>query len=399
MDDAEMQLTFPMPTNRTTIANKPMPSTDRNMTTRPVWDLFIRSFHWLLVTAITIGAVTGFILGPTWLRMHLIAGTIAVALVVARIIWGFSGGSFARFAGFVASPRETLRHLAELRRASAPRHVGHNPAGGWMILFLLGMILLLAITGTTVLGGVFKTGPLGFAVSYDLGSAVNKIHKLLAWGLLGLIALHVAGAIYESLRTRENLPLTMITGRKQARPGDHLPPSRAAHPRTAALIMLAGGALGTVIVLTLAQKPVPHLPITPLDPTYAQECGDCHIPFHPSLMSAQRWRMLMASLDSHFGEDASLDEETRKKLEDWRVAHAAETVDTKPAHVFAQADPENPISLTATPFWKNTHKAIPDKVFKSKPIYARTNCAACHKDAEIGMFYPSNIEIPAEAKQ
>ncbi len=364
-----------------------------------VWDAFIRLFHWLLVAAVTIGAVTGLVLGPTWLKLHLLAGTVAAALVLARIIWGYLGGRFARFEGFVEGPLKTLRHIAELRDNRAPRHVGHNPAGGWMILFLIVAILLLAVTGMIALGGIFKTGPLGYAISFDLGDRVNGLHNWLAWGLLGLIAFHVAGAIFESLRTGENLPLAMISGRKRVGQDDILPPARSAHPRAAGLIMLGTGAAAALIGITLASRAVPHLPVARLDPTYASECGDCHVPYNPSLMSSDRWRLLMNSLENHFGEDASLDDATRRQLTEWITAHAAETVDTKPAHVLAQADPANPISLTATPFWKKTHAAIPDTVFARKPIFARSNCTACHSDAETGMFYPANIKIPEETRK
>lgn len=372
-----------------------VPQPDRQM----VWDAFIRLFHWLLVTMVTIGAVTGLVLGPTWLKLHILAGTVAAALVLARIVWGFAGGRFARFEGFVEGPLKTLHHIAELRDNRAPRHVGHNPAGGWMILLLIAAILLLALTGTIALGGIFKTGPLGFAISYDLGNRINGLHNWLAWGLLGLIAFHIAGAIYESLRTRENLPLAMISGRKRVGENDILPPRRDAHPRTAGLIILGGGAAALLVGTGLALKPVPRLPVTRLDPGYASECGDCHIPYNPSLMSSDRWRLLMDRLDNHFGEDASLDDATRRQLTEWLTAHAAETVDTKPAHVLARADPANPISLTSTPFWKKAHAAIPDAVFRRKPIFARSNCAACHGDAETGMFYPANIKIPEETRK
>jgi hypothetical protein len=64
--------------------------------------------------------------------------------------------------------------------------------------------------------------------------------------------------------------------------------------------------------------------------------------------------------------------------------------------VFSRTDPEQPLAITGTPFWKNTHRTIPDALFTRPPIYDNGNCAACHTDAESGAFYPANISIPKE---
>jgi diheme cytochrome c len=102
----------------------------------------------------------------------------------------------------------------------------------------------------------------------------------------------------------------------------------------------------------------------------------------------------MQTLPDHFGEDASLDRTTTQELTDWLIANSADTVDTKPSHMLARVDPANPTMLNKTPFWLATHKPIDDATFNRAPIYSRSNCAACHSDAENGAFFPGNIEIP-----
>jgi cytochrome b len=58
-----------------------------------------------------------------------------------RIVWGFVGSDTARFARFLASPHAATRHLARLFRREPDVQVGHNPAGGWMVLLLLALLL------------------------------------------------------------------------------------------------------------------------------------------------------------------------------------------------------------------------------------------------------------------
>ena len=46
--------------------------------------------------------------------------------------------------------------------------------------------------------------------------AVETAHRRLAWTLLGLVVVHVAGVLFTSLRQRENLIAAMVTGIKRA---------------------------------------------------------------------------------------------------------------------------------------------------------------------------------------
>ncbi len=367
-----------------------------------VWDLFIRFFHWSLVIAVSVTAYTGFITRATTISIHIWVGTVAGILLLARIYWGLWGSPNARFRNFVKGPRETLEHLKEVREGTAHRHLGHNPLGALMILALITTILLLVLTGTIGLGGVFKVGPLGFATSYQFGTLTLSLHKLLAIWLLVLVGLHIAGAVFEGFRTRENLVKSMVTGKKESRDGDHIVTGSSARPLAVVVLFVAsvsgivwGGA-------SLASRPAPDLPPageTAFDPTYADECSACHIAYNPSLMSANSWKMLMGGLSDHFGEDASLDPTTVDALTKWLVANAADTVDTKPAHVLSQMAQNAPYTITSTPFWKTTHAGIPPETFKRAPIYDNGNCTACHSDAAAGRFYPANISIPKEKQK
>lgn len=165
-----------------------------------VWDPFVRVFHWSLVAAFFAALATG----DEFERAHVMLGYAILALVAARVVWGFVGPRRARFADFVRSPSETAAFLRETIRLRAPRHLGHNPAGGAMILAL---IVMLTASGAT--GWLLTTD------RFWQSEAIEGLHEAAAYGTLGLVALHVLGVVVASLEHSENLVLSMITGRKR----------------------------------------------------------------------------------------------------------------------------------------------------------------------------------------
>ncbi len=166
-----------------------------------VWDPFVRVFHWTLVSLFAVAFVTG----DDAERLHLAAGYAIVALLAARLVWGFLGPRHARFSDFVRPPREVLRYLRDVALFRASRHIGHNPTGGVMIIALL---LTLAGTAAT---GVMMTTDAYWGVKW-----VKEVHEALANLMLVLVALHVLGVVVASLTHRENLIKAMFTGRKRA---------------------------------------------------------------------------------------------------------------------------------------------------------------------------------------
>lgn len=166
-----------------------------------VWDRFVRIIHWSLVAAFA----AAFLSAEAWNRLHEWTGYAAAGLVAARIIWGFVGTRHARFSDFVAGPRAVAAYLGAMARMRERRHLGHNPAGGAMILALL--------------AGVLGLGATGYLMSLDafwgLGW-IEDLHETIANVMLLLVALHIAGVVVASIRHGENLALAMLTGRKKA---------------------------------------------------------------------------------------------------------------------------------------------------------------------------------------
>ncbi|WP_405404955.1 cytochrome b/b6 domain-containing protein [Paracoccus sp. Ld10] len=167
----------------------------------PVWDGFVRLFHWSLVALIAGGWLTAD--GPKiW---HEWLGHATAALIAARVVWGLVGPRHARFTDFVRGPRVVRAYLRDLWHGRERRSLGHNPAGGAMIV-----ALLLAVAGTILTGWLQTTD------AFWGSSAMETVHGAFAGLILLLAALHVAGVLVESLRHRENLVLSMLTGTKRA---------------------------------------------------------------------------------------------------------------------------------------------------------------------------------------
>jgi cytochrome b len=175
-----------------------------------VWDPFVRMFHWTLVTAFAVAFVTE----DEWLGLHVLAGYTAVALVGLRLAWGLIGTRHARFSDFVHGPRGVLAYLQDVLRGRAPRYLGHNPAGGAMIVALLVGLALTGVTGLLVYGASEAAGPFAGVVNGRWEEPLEDLHEVLANLTLILAGVHVAGVLASSLLHRENLVRAMVTGTK-----------------------------------------------------------------------------------------------------------------------------------------------------------------------------------------
>lgn len=175
-----------------------------------VWDPLVRIFHWSLATFFFVAYVTE----DEWLSVHTYAGYAVAGLIGFRLVWGIIGTRHARFSDFVTGPRKVVHYLGRLITGGAPRHIGHNPAGGSMILALLGSLAITAFTGMAMIAGD-GSGPLAGTFVANLSEDMfEDIHELFANLTLFLVFFHVAGVLVSSLLHRENLVKAMWTGRK-----------------------------------------------------------------------------------------------------------------------------------------------------------------------------------------
>lgn len=176
-----------------------------------VWDLPVRVFHWLLVLLLVFQYVTYETSYMTW---HMYGGYAILALLLFRIIWGFIGGTHARFGNFLYGPGAILGYIKTLPKRQAAKFAGHNPLGGYSVLLMLVVILVQAFTGLFANDDVMTEGPLTQWIAKETSDWLTTIHRYNFYVILGLVAAHVGAVLYYLLYKSENLVGAMFTGYK-----------------------------------------------------------------------------------------------------------------------------------------------------------------------------------------
>ena len=178
-----------------------------------VWDPFVRIGHWTLVIAFFAAYFTE----DDFLTLHVWAGYVIAAVVCFRLVWGFVGSRHARFSDFVRSPAAAYGYVVSLVRNRSKRFIGHNPAGGIMILLLLTFLLGTVFSGVVLYGMEEGAGPLAtwVAAYADSEELWEEFHEVFANLTLLLVVIHVAGVLLSGRVHRENLVKAMLTGRKK----------------------------------------------------------------------------------------------------------------------------------------------------------------------------------------
>jgi cytochrome b len=204
-----------------------------------VWDLPVRLFHWSIVVLIAAAWTTQEFNKMEW---HMWIGYAILALLLFRIVWGFAGSDTARFVRFLKSPAAALRHLSHLRRREPDREIGHNAAGGWVVLLMLVLLGVQAGTGLFSNDDSDTDGPLVHLISKDRSDWLSKIHSLNFNLILAVIVLHVAAIAAYAVLKRQNLVRPMLTGTKEL-PGDTAAPRLVSPVWAAVTLAMAAGAV------------------------------------------------------------------------------------------------------------------------------------------------------------
>jgi cytochrome b/nitrate/TMAO reductase-like tetraheme cytochrome c subunit len=339
-----------------------------------------------------------------------------VGLVVFRVVWGFAGSHYARFASFWFSPKEALDYLKQVLARTAPRHVGHNPTGSLAIYILLALALVVSVTGIVTLGGDEQQGIAAGWFSFSQVKLLKKLHELAANGMLLVVIGHLAGVVVESVLHRENLARSMVTGFKMAESS-----TPEAKTSTAVAVLMLVSMLGFAgwwfyyaIDRTIeGQKwhaseestkiEEPHVKFVgktlPDNAQWRSECGSCHGVFYPALLPARSWQKMMAEQGQHFGTDLALDDATVKAVLAFMVDNAAEKHQVEAGYKIESslAKDATPLRVTETPYWVKKHREIAASDWANPLVKSKSNCGACHVDADAGTFEDAAMHIPSAA--
>lgn len=365
-----------------------------------VWDLPTRLFHWLLAGSFATAWLTHE--QDRYLDVHAFAGYLFFGLLLFRIVWGFAGGYYARFREFGYHWNAARDYLLATIRGRSQRYLGHNPAGAWAIFLMLGLGMIVAISGVLVLGGEERHGPFAGWLSFSAAGVFRKLHEMTAVAVLTLVLVHIAGVAFESWRHRENLVSAMITGYKHGR---GMSTHAYAQVGVLMLIVVLVAAGFQFMGYASATPDKPYQPFTgpalPQNATWNRECGGCHLAFHPTLLPARSWKVLLDGQANHFGDDLALDPATVAELREFARRNLVESALTEAAWKINRSIParEAPLRITETGYWKRKHRGIADNLWQAPAVRSKANCAACHLDTERGTFEDAAMRLPAPTDQ
>jgi cytochrome b len=356
-----------------------------------IWDVPVRLMHAAFITGV---AGAWLARSAELIDWHAVFGYTALAALCMRIVWGFAGPAHSRFRSFAYRGDEVASYLRQALRGSPRHYAGHNPAGSWSVFVLLALIGATCVSGVASSGALHAMGPLAGVVSFAAGDASLRLHDALAWIVLAVVAVHLAGVAWGSRLHRENLVRAMVTGRKRSH-GD----AAAEAPSRAAL-----GAAMLLIVITTATAyvawNVPREVTMRADferdakrklssQAWFRECSDCHLAYSPALLPARSWERMLREQDRHFGEDLSL---PQAKIERLRQAIATAPPSWAAWKLARSAAPgDEPQKITELPYWREAHRRIPAARYSAPTSAGRHDCEACHRDALSGIFHPRMI--------
>ena len=187
-----------------------------------VWDIPSRIVHWAFAGSLSASLAIAFLVDDDepLFRWHMLFGIVAVFILAIRLLMGLFGAKYSRFSSFPIRPGEIASYMISAVVSKTKRFAGNNPgsATAAILMFL-------------IVPGLFASG--AFA-----SETFKEIHEVLAWGLLLVVLSHLAGLAWHTLRHKENISMSMVSGLKAGEPAEAIPSS---HPIWGGVILLAAG--------------------------------------------------------------------------------------------------------------------------------------------------------------
>lgn len=120
--------------------------------------------------------------------------------------------------------------------------------------------------------------------------------------------------------------------------------------------------------------------------SFTAECASCHTAYAPGLLPAKSWQGVMNSLGKHYGTDASIDAKSLADISAWLQNNAASS------RKFSEAPPDN--RITSSDWFNRKHREVKKEIWSRPSVKSKSNCTACHQQANKGDFDDDSVKIP-----
>ena len=362
-----------------------------------VWTLATRIFHALLLVFVISAFITSE--WDKFLSIHVAFGSAIAILVIYRVVWGVIGPKYSKFSDLDLSINSLKEYMVSIFN-SKKEYIGHNPAASYTMLGIITVLLLLSISGFLTYGIQENRGIFAFLHSsyFKDMELFKEIHELLGVTLWVLIAAHVGGVLLDRLLHSKDETLRSIFSGYKNMQGESAKLSffqkiiSTFAIGLSILVLIYALSVKDNILTTGYNKAIDYKKEHSL---FVSECASCHTLYPPTLLPKKSWNRLMADLENHFGDDASLEYSDTQNILRYLLDNSAEySTSEASVNILKSMQNKDTIAITKTPFWKNRHQSIDSKYFKSSNVKSRANCKACHIDIENGLVEDNSIKIP-----
>jgi cytochrome b len=334
----------------------------------------------------------------SWLTWHTAFGYMVGALLLFRIGWGMLDIPYSRFGDFTFNLNALKSYLSNVL-GDKTDYTGHNPASSYAVIAMMILGLLTVLSGMLLYGiqegmGIFA--PLNLTRFKQMAFAEN-LHELLTNLFLLVIFVHICGVLIDYFVHHTDTLRSMLDGYKRTdAPSIQLTLGQKLYGAAWITIPLLLVAYTLASPSTLLTRSI-HTPLSyeKDHPLFHNECSACHILYPPHLLPSRSWQKMMTTLQDHFGDDASLEDEDTQAITDYLLKHSAETSTQEAAWRISQSiQKQDIIAITKTPYWEKRHRVIDKETFRQKGIGKPSNCKACHGSFESGLLHDRDIAIP-----
>lgn len=350
-----------------------------------IWGRGVRFSHFWLILSFAGAYIFSDI--KNGLYLHASFGALFGVALIFRIVWGFIGTKFSKFSDF--DFRDLFGYFTSFF-GQKKRYLGHNPASSIAIILMLILGLACTFSGLVLYGIDENSGIFAFLYNeYARFAFIKDLHEISAYALLGLIIIHICGALIDKLIYKNDSINSMIDGYKLSQKDESIKPSYTQNIFTFIWIF---GLLSCLLYFLDRQNFILKSRAVPVDFNaqnflFVKECASCHMAYAPWFLPKKSWEIMMAGLENHFGDDASIDEEDANKILAFLQANSAEHSGTKIAfNILKYAKNDENIAITQNEYWIKKHRKINEEIFKNEKIKSKANCIACHENIDKGVL-------------